>query len=127
MLMPHHSLPHPPKHRKHPRNHRSTPPPALPVKDRPPCPPPISTLSFLNPRKDHGPSTGKVPPSGGQVSHRAFHQQRRLRLHVRGRARWVGGPRSDQGVSVKDFCNRDEQTCHVTVGTLSKKGLERAI
>ena len=24
---------------------------------------------------------------------------------------------------VKDFCNRDEQTCHVTVGTLSKKGL----
>ena len=28
---------------------------------------------------------------------------------------------------VKDFCNRDEQTCHVTVGTLSKKSLERAI
>lgn len=24
---------------------------------------------------------------------------------------------------VKDFCNRDEVTCHVTVGTQSKKGL----
>lgn len=24
---------------------------------------------------------------------------------------------------VKDFCNRDEQTAHVTVGTQSKKGL----
>ena len=24
---------------------------------------------------------------------------------------------------VKDFCNRDENTAHVTVGTLSKKGL----
>ena len=24
---------------------------------------------------------------------------------------------------VKDFCNRDESTAHITVGTLSKKGL----